>query len=60
MDLNEIINPKKTLVRRMAEAEGEGPKQETRWEGTKFGKAWTLQEKSEQAKALARKLRERG
>jgi hypothetical protein len=60
VELNEIINPKKTLQRREAAQEVELPASAPPSAGAKFGKAWTPQEKADQAKALAKKLRERG
>lgn len=67
MELDEIINPKKVLNRRMEQAEHGTPNPTAAMEaaepdhaGTKpFTKAWSTQERMEQQKMLAQKLRER-
>lgn len=63
MSPDEYINPKKTLARREAAAEGETLKQEMAEKGHAggkgFGKAWTPEDRKKHAEALARKLRER-
>lgn len=61
-ETDEITNPKKTLARREAMAEGEPLKKEIAepgHKGARFGKQWSNEDRAKHQKALASVLRNR-